>query len=196
MHLFPIHYYFKIPCRILNTELSELCHLPFLLSCCPHFPPFCSPPLSPHPPDPLALTTRLSVHLPFSKNSIFISFFDKSRTWWVCIDEGPWVTNHSPTKATLSNTIGQNFPSHFSLLCHIYFFNPTQGYIYWLERDRERQETEKHWSVASCMHPNGGWNSQPRYVPWLGIEPTTFWCTGRWHSNWATQPGPSAVFLI
>ena len=26
------------------------------------------------------------------------------------------------------------------------------------------------------MHPNWGSNPQPRYVPWPGIEPATFWC--------------------
>ena len=41
---------------------------------------------------------------------------------------------------------------------------------------------EKHWLGASCTHPDRGLNPQPIYVPWPGIKPTTFWCTG-WHSN-------------
>ena len=44
------------------------------------------------------------------------------------------------------------------------------------ERERNIDMREKYWSVASCMHPNRGLNLQPRYVPWPGIEPATFWC--------------------
>ena len=52
------------------------------------------------------------------------------------------------------------------------------------ERGTERGKhwCEKHWSVASCMCPDWGLNLQPRYVPWAGIEPVTFWCMGQ-HSN-------------
>ena len=48
------------------------------------------------------------------------------------------------------------------------------------ERERNRKRKidvrEKHRLVASCPHPNRGLNMQPRYVPWPGIEPATFWC--------------------
>ena len=44
---------------------------------------------------------------------------------------------------------------------------------------RERDVKEKHWSLGS--------NPQPTYVPWLGIEPTTFWCM-EWHSNQLSHP--------
>ena len=51
------------------------------------------------------------------------------------------------------------------------FFNPhLRTHLLILERGRE-----KHWSVASRMHPNRGWNLQPRYVSWLGINLTTLW---------------------
>ena len=53
------------------------------------------------------------------------------------------------------------------------------------ERDSHMDMREKHWSVAFRTCPYWGQNPQPRYVPWPGIEPTTFWCT-RWHSNQRT----------
>ena len=46
------------------------------------------------------------------------------------------------------------------------------------ERDRNIIVGEKHGLVASCMHPNWGWNLQPRYVPRPGIELTVFWYMG------------------
>ena len=50
------------------------------------------------------------------------------------------------------------------------------------EKERNSNMKEKHGSVASLHIPHQGSNPQPKYVPWLGMEPTTFWCTGR-HSN-------------
>ena len=46
---------------------------------------------------------------------------------------------------------------------------------------------EKHWLVACSTPPDWGPNPQARYVPWLGIEPATFWCTG-WYSNQLNHP--------
>ena len=70
------------------------------------------------------------------------------------------------------------------------FFNPhlRMCFIDFRERGREREIhtdidlREKDRSVSSYMHLDLGLNPQPRYVPWLGIEPTTFWCMG-WCSN-------------
>ena len=45
-------------------------------------------------------------------------------------------------------------------------------FIDFRERKRER-------SVASHMHPDWGLNMQTRCVPWLGIEPATFWYMGQ-----------------
>ena len=60
------------------------------------------------------------------------------------------------------------------------FFNPHPRicfYWFWKERKGER-ERKKHWLVASHMCPDWWLNPQPRYVPWLGIEPSIFWYMG------------------
>ena len=76
------------------------------------------------------------------------------------------------------------FPSSFFL------FNPhLRIYLLIWEREKGRKggrerlrEREQLQSVASCMCPDGWLNLQPRNMPWLGFEPTTFWCIGQ-HSN-------------
>ena len=69
-----------------------------------------------------------------------------------------------------------------------FFLILTQGYADWFQREREggkeegkeiEKEREKHWSV-SHMQPNQGPNPQPKYVPWPGIKPATFWYTRQW----------------
>ena len=47
-------------------------------------------------------------------------------------------------------------------------------------REREISVREKHLLVTSHMLPDQRLNLQPRYLPWLRIEPATFRCTGRW----------------
>ena len=47
------------------------------------------------------------------------------------------------------------------------------------KRERDLDVREKHRLVASHMHSNQESNPQLRYVPWLEIEPPTFWCTGQ-----------------
>ena len=55
--------------------------------------------------------------------------------------------------------------------CLFFFFNPRlRTCLLILERvgeeGRERErETEKHWSVSSCMHPNQDWTSNPAMCP-------------------------------
>ena len=64
-----------------------------------------------------------------------------------------------------------------------------------LERQRGiGGEREKHESVASHMRPNRTSNPQPRYVPWLGIEPAHFWCMG-WCSNQPSHLARAAQWL-
>ena len=38
-------------------------------------------------------------------------------------------------------------------------------------------------------------NLQPRYIPWLGIKLTTFWCTG-WSSNQLSHPARAASMSL
>ena len=45
---------------------------------------------------------------------------------------------------------------------------------------------EKHQLVASWMCPDQEWNPSLRYVPWLGIKPTTFQLQDDAPTNWAT----------
>ena len=52
------------------------------------------------------------------------------------------------------------------------------------------------WLPPVCSSPNWGWNSQPRYEPWLGIKPAVFWCTGQCSNNWATQPRQAISFYF
>ena len=48
----------------------------------------------------------------------------------------------------------------------------------------EKEEgRETHRSIASHMCPHQEWNPQPRYVPWLGINPKPFWCTGQFSNQ-------------
>ena len=47
------------------------------------------------------------------------------------------------------------------------------------ERKKNSNVREKQWLVASDSHPYWGSNLQPRYIPWLGIEPSTFWYVGQ-----------------
>ena len=71
----------------------------------------------------------------------------------------------------------------------------TQGYVLLIlesdgERERKKKNTDvrdKHRSVASSTHPDRGLNPQPRHMPWPGITPATFWCTGQ-HCNKLSHP--------
>ena len=60
-------------------------------------------------------------------------------------------------------------------------------------RERNINVQEKYQLVASWTSPIWEPGLQPRHVPWLGIEPATFWAAG-WHSvHWAK---PARVFFI
>ena len=83
--------------------------------------------------------------------------------------------------------------SHFFI--SLFLYNPHLRICSLSFRERERErEREKHRSVASHICPNWELNLQPRYVPWLGIEPTTFWCMG-WHSNQPSNPARAQTFV-
>ena len=87
-----------------------------------------------------------------------------------------------------TNWLNSSFSLVFIKVFFFFFLNPhsrTCSLI--LERVEGvvgRERCEKHWLVASHMHPNRGPNPQPRYVPWQGIEPFGLWDGAP--TNWAT----------
>ena len=60
------------------------------------------------------------------------------------------------------------------------------------ERERSINVKEKHQSVASCMCRDQGPNPQLRHVPWLRIESTALWFTGRC-SNQLSHTGQGSL---
>ena len=81
-------------------------------------------------------------------------------------------------------------------LTHMQLFKKDFSYLF-LERGTEGERRSKT-STCSCLlcAPYWGPGSQPRHVPWLGIEPMTFWFAG-WHSiPWATPARAIYKFLI
>ena len=65
-----------------------------------------------------------------------------------------------------------------------------------MERERDREFLcEKRWLFASHAYPEWGLNPQTRYMPWLGVKPATFWCTGRCSNHLSTQPGQVRWFF-
>ena len=78
----------------------------------------------------------------------------------------------------------------FIFLKQFLFFKPSpENVFYWFfSFFWERKGKEWETSIGSShLHPYWGWNQPPRYVPWLGIEPTTFLCT-RLHFNQLSHP--------
>ena len=95
---------------------------------------------------------------------------------------------------------------------HYYYFILTQGYFfiafYRVEgRDRGTlmwqwniDAREKHQLIASPTslrrHLDWELNTQPRYVPWQGVKPTTFWLRDDVPTNWAILARARNQFLI
>ena len=119
-------------------------------------------------------------------NSTFCE--DRNGLWLNC----PY-SSHKPQWALQSDQLDwrAEFYMEFNFI-FIYIFILTQGYVYWFQRERkgereilcERENCischpEEDQTSNLCMRPNQGSNPQPRYVPWPGIEPATFWCMGR-----------------
>ena len=65
-------------------------------------------------------------------------------------------------------------------------------------RERERRKNsdvrEKPGFIASCIYPDQGLNPKPRYVPWPGIKPATFWCTGEHYKQLSLRGDVREVF--
>ena len=54
---------------------------------------------------------------------------------------------------------------------------------------------EKHQISCLLSTPNQGSGPQPRYVPWLGIEPVTFQFAGQHWIHWDTPARPHIVLI-
>ena len=86
------------------------------------------------------------------------------------------------------------------LFFFFFFFNPHPRMFFITFREREEgwerntHVREKHQLVASRMSPDRASELQPRYLPWLGIEPTTFRLWDDAPTNWTT-PARSAFLL-
>lgn len=68
-----------------------------------------------------------------------------------------------------------------------FFFNPHPRILFIDLRESEM-------SVGCLPYMFWGWNPHSRCVPWLGIEPATFWCMEQ-RSNRMTQPGQFGAFV-
>ena len=97
--------------------------------------------------------------------------------FYISINWGIWHTG----KMHDLNYTTQSFKNPHLRICLLIFRERKGGREWGRKKERKRNidVREKHWFVASCMHFNWGLNLQPSYVLWLGIEPTIFWCTGR-----------------
>ena len=62
------------------------------------------------------------------------------------------------------------------------------------ERQRQRQREERETSIGCFPNTLKGEHSQPRLVPWLGIEPETLLCTG-WHSNQLSNSAKASFYF-
>ena len=73
-------------------------------------------------------------------------------------------------------------PFHWCVtLCYVnilQFLTLTRGYLYWFfrerRRERENHQCEREISIGWLLYP-----------PWLGIEPSTFWCMGWCSKKWS-----------
>ena len=77
------------------------------------------------------------------------------------------------------NSYGRQFGIKSNILMHILLkMSPEDIFSLLLERGEGGREREKCQLVASRRLPDQDQTRKPRHVPCLGIEPTTFWCTG------------------
>ena len=126
------------------------------------------------------------------------SFTSNFEVWDMCLLSPACSSSVYMPPALHGHTDTQAPPSG-ALLFLLFFLILTQGYVYWFYRERKggrggEREGKETWSVASYTRSNQGSNPQPRYVPWLGIEPATFWCMGQCANQLSTWPG--LLFLL
>ena len=91
---------------------------------------------------------------------------------------------------------GNVFVSFFKKFFNLFIDLRERGRWEW-GRERQWDQCQRETSIG-CPHkcPNRGLNPQPRYVPWPGIKPPTFFSVrDDTPTNWAT-PSRAHVFLI
>lgn len=63
------------------------------------------------------------------------------------------------------------------------------------ERGRNTDVRDKHPIICLICTPTGDWTRNFRCVPWLEIEPVTFWFMG-WYSNQLSHIGQGFLFCF
>ena len=87
--------------------------------------------------------------------------------------------------------------SPYGISAHSFFsfcFNPCPRICPLISETGEGRGKEKKRNIdwlPFCTCPDWRLNWQPGHVPWLGIEPSTFWFTGWCPINWAMPPRTS-----
>ena len=74
------------------------------------------------------------------------------------------------------------------LLCR-----PPLNPLIWERGEGRERERERNIDELPLLHAPWS-NQQPEYVPWPGIEPTTFWCA-EWRSNQLGHTGQGNSYL-
>ena len=89
---------------------------------------------------------------------------------------------------------GRPIPVKIYKWCCLQFFKRFYLFIF---RERGREERGRETSACGCFSCALYWGlgQQPRYVPWLGIEPATLCFAGRRSIHWATPAG-AEIFLL
>ena len=84
----------------------------------------------------------------------------------------------------------------------IFFFYPHPNICLLISEREEERERVKHrceretWIGCLPTHPDWRSNPQPRYEPWQGIQPATFWGTDNTPTNWANPTGHYLLYYV
>ena len=90
------------------------------------------------------------------------------------------------------------FQLQYMLKITLLFYFVKILFIYFYREGKGRRKRGRETSMCGCLScaPYWGPGTQPRHVPWLGIEPVTLWFAG-WHSvHWATPARAKVILLI
>ena len=110
-----------------------------------------------------------------------------------------WISTEKKKKGNVPGSYYKFYLGLKILLFYVYFIL-TQRHFFLEreeggERERDISATEKHRWVGSSIRLDWGLNLQSRYVPGLGIEPTTFQLRGNAPNNRAAQPGQTQNYF-